>query len=129
MPNFPDISHLQVALPEDLLVPGTHHLPALSSLLDSCRLVFLFVTTNLKSDPVAGYGTQMNLMQSINDPLKEARLIPLQVNEEEIHVSVLTDLISPLIPLKYVNDTTVRQFPIFKRKLEKRVNSWRNALP
>ncbi|XP_076077035.1 uncharacterized protein LOC143047708 isoform X2 [Mytilus galloprovincialis] len=125
MNNFQHISNLQVALPEDLLTSGTNHLPGLSSLFDSCRLVFIYLTKNLESDPLAGYGTEMNILQSIKDRQKKARLIPLQVNDEEIS----EHLISPIIPLKYVNDTTDRQFPIFKRKFEKLVSSWRNALP
>ncbi|CAC5395742.1 unnamed protein product [Mytilus coruscus] len=122
--NFPDISNLQVALPEDLLAPGSQRLPGLSTLLDSCRLVFIFLTKNLESDAVAGFGKQITLIQSLEDPQKANRIIPLQVNEGPISVEL-----SPLIPLRYVKDTTDRQFPSFKRKLEKLVNSWRKALP
>ncbi|CAC5388258.1 unnamed protein product [Mytilus coruscus] len=124
MNNFPDISNLQVVLPEDLLAPGSQRLPGLSSLLDSCRLVFIYLTENIESDTVAGFGRQINLIQSLEDPQKANRIIPLQVNEGNILVEL-----SPLIPLKYVKDKTDRQFPIFKRKLENLVKSWRNILP
>ncbi|CAC5395744.1 unnamed protein product [Mytilus coruscus] len=124
MNNFPDISNLQVVLPEDLLAPGSQRLPGLSSLLDSCRLVFIYLTENIESDTVAGFGRQINLIQSLEDPQKANRIIPLQVNEGNILVEL-----SPLIPLKYVKDKTDRQFPIFKRKLENLVKSWRNTLP
>ncbi|CAC5388257.1 unnamed protein product [Mytilus coruscus] len=124
MNNFPDISNLQVVLPEDLLAPGSQRLPGLSSLLDLCRLVFIYLTENIESDTVAGFGRQINLIQSLEDPQKANRIIPLQVNEGNILVEL-----SPLIPLKYVKDKTDRQFPIFKRKLESLVKSWRNTLP
>ncbi|XP_052087127.1 uncharacterized protein LOC127724240 isoform X2 [Mytilus californianus] len=124
MHNFPDICNLQVALPEDLLAPGTQLLPGLSTLLDSCRLVFIYVTENLESDPVAGYGKQVNFIQSLKDPLKEDRIIPLQLNEENISVDLCT-----VQPLEYVKDTTDRQFPDFKLQFENLVKFWKTKLP
>ncbi|VDI76364.1 Hypothetical predicted protein [Mytilus galloprovincialis] len=124
MNNFTNISNLQVVLPEDLLAPGSRILPGLSSLLDSCRLVFIYQTKSLESDTVAGYGKDINVIQSLEDPQKAKRIIPLQVNEEKISVEL-----SPIIHLKYVNDTSDRQFPNFKKKFEKLVYSWRETLP
>ncbi|XP_063404461.1 uncharacterized protein LOC134687931 [Mytilus trossulus] len=123
MNNFTNISNLQVALPEDLFEPGSQLLPGLSSILDSCRLVFIYQTKSLDSDTVAGYGKDINVIQSLEDPQKAKRIIPLQVNEEKISVEL-----SPIIHLKYVNDTNHRQFPTFKEKFEKLVDSWRKTL-
>lgn len=112
------IEHINVPyLKVDVATPGS---PLLSTMFNTCRLMFIFQTKNFESDPQASFENQMYRLQ---DPQKIQRIIPLEVDE-----TTGTQL-SPIIPLQYVKDINDRRFPSFKRRVEKLVESWRRDLP
>lgn len=118
------IENLQVAVQDDILIPGSNLLPELGKILDTCRLVFIYETENLKSDRFANFEQEMHIIQSLNENNKTGRIVPFVVDEGT--TSVIT---SPFINLKYIKDINDRRFSTFKRRFENLVKSWKEKLP
>ncbi|XP_076077033.1 uncharacterized protein LOC143047706 isoform X2 [Mytilus galloprovincialis] len=114
-----NINNLQVAVLAERIDPGKKILPELGSFLDTCRLIFIYQTKNLKLDTIAYYGGQMQLVRSLTDITKSERVIPLDVDGTE---SVFTNAIEHL---KYIKDIHDSQFTNFQGKVKRLVDKWR----
>lgn len=115
-----NIPNLKVALSEDLFQPGKLLFDGLNTILDTCRLVFVYPFINTDSDGVATYGEHINLKQSLEDPEKKHRIIPLQVGDAQI-----SDVISIINPVEYSREINDEKLNAFKNLVE----FWRAKLP
>ncbi|CAG2253974.1 unnamed protein product [Mytilus edulis] len=105
-----DVPHLKV----DLATLGS---PLLSTMFNTCKLVFIFHTKIFESGTKESIENLVYGLQSFKDP---QRIIPLEVDK------VIGT--QPVMTLGYVKDIHDLQFPIFKQKVKKLVVQWSRDL-
>ncbi|CAG2226884.1 unnamed protein product [Mytilus edulis] len=118
-----NVPNLKIGFPDDIILPGTHTLDGLASLISNCRLVIIYHSRYMSMDGLMLFGKQANIIQSLEDPQKRDRIIPFIVDGEEISVDMCT-----IQSVNYTNDIRSANFPSFQNKMKRLFLMWREKI-
>ncbi|KAK3591074.1 hypothetical protein CHS0354_005468 [Potamilus streckersoni] len=77
-----EVEDVQVELIGNIGI-GQSHFNAMEDIFDRYRHIFIFLTQNFTEDTLTHFKMQMGLMQSLQDPQKRGRIIPIWMAKEK----------------------------------------------